>query len=61
MRVHTLIITGLMAGVYSSILDGMEEDYGLHSFVSALIVTLLTILTGLLHHRHSNKGKNNIV
>ncbi|WP_449539690.1 hypothetical protein [Ferdinandcohnia sp. Marseille-Q9671] len=43
-----LILTALMAGIYSGILDGVEANYGLSHFVSASILILLTFMTGYL-------------
>ncbi|UXH45114.1 hypothetical protein [Rossellomorea vietnamensis] len=51
MRISTFILTGLLAGIYSSVLDGIEQDYSLNSYFSAFILALLTIGTGLLLHR----------
>ncbi|PFG06401.1 hypothetical protein [Bacillus sp. es.034] len=51
MRISTFILTGILAGIYSSVLDGLEQDYSLNSFFSAFILALLTIGTGLLLHR----------
>ncbi|MDM5333886.1 hypothetical protein QUF56_11665 [Ureibacillus composti] len=47
MRMRNLIFTGILAGIYSAILDGFEENYGLHYIVSAVILTVLTIITAL--------------
>ncbi|MCR8847474.1 hypothetical protein NQ095_03575 [Rossellomorea sp. SC111] len=58
MRVRTFILTGIMAGIYSSVLDGFEQDYSLNSFFSAFILALLTIGTGLLLHRLPLKEKS---
>ena len=41
-----LILTAVMAGIYSGVLDGVEEDYGLNNIVSAFILILLTYITG---------------
>ncbi|CAN7399516.1 hypothetical protein [Rossellomorea sp. LjRoot5] len=51
MRISTFILTGILAGIYSSVLDGFEQDYNLNSIFSAFLLTLLTIGTGLLLHR----------
>ncbi|MBW3114643.1 hypothetical protein KYJ26_22485 [Bacillus sp. MCCB 382] len=58
MRIHTLILTGIMAGIYSSILDGIEQDYSFNTVLSACTLTVSTIVTGLLLHRFLNKEKN---
>lgn len=56
LRTSTYILTGILAGIYSAILDGFEQDYGLNPITSALIITVSTILTGyLLHKIGSNK------
>ncbi|KPL60144.1 hypothetical protein AM506_08820 [Rossellomorea vietnamensis] len=57
MRISTFL-TGIMAGIYSSVLDGFEQDYSLNSFFSAFILALLTIGTGLLLHRLPLKEKS---
>jgi hypothetical protein len=55
MRVDKIILTGLMAGIYSGILDGIEQDYGLNQIGSAVILSVLTITTGYLLHRMGRK------
>lgn len=55
MQVDKIILTGLMAGIYSGILDGIEQDYGLNHIGSALILTVLTIATGYLLHKIGRK------
>ncbi|MGM0901559.1 MAG: hypothetical protein ACQEXB_10745 [Bacillota bacterium] len=55
MRVDKLILTGVMAGIYSGILDGLEQEYGLNYIASALIITILTITTGYLLHKVRRK------
>ena len=47
MRIRNLIFTGILAGIYSAILDGIEQNYGIHYIVSAVILTVLTIITAL--------------
>ncbi|WP_156030025.1 hypothetical protein [Rossellomorea vietnamensis] len=54
MRISTFILTGILAGIYSSVLDGFEQDYSLNSLYSAFILALLTIGTGLLLHSLSS-------
>lgn len=57
MRVDKMILTGIMAGIYSGLLDGFEADYGLNHILSAFILTILTITTGFLLHKI---GKNDM-
>lgn len=59
MRMNTIILTGIMAGIYSSILDGIEQDYSFNHHLSACILTLSTIVTGILLHRFLNEEENN--
>ena len=46
-----LILTAVMAGIYSSVLDGVEEDYGLNNIVSAFILIMLTYITGYILYK----------
>ena len=46
-----LILTAVMAGIYSGVLDGVEEDYGLNNIVSAFILILLTYITGYILYK----------
>jgi hypothetical protein len=55
MRIDKLILTGIMAGVYSGILDGLEQGYGLNELTSALIIAVLTITTGCILHISGRK------
>ncbi|WP_175990544.1 hypothetical protein [Bacillus sp. Marseille-Q1617] len=48
MRTISLILTAIMAGVYSGILDGFEEGRGLAPFASVLILIMMTFSTALL-------------
>lgn len=57
MRIDKLILTGIMAGVYSGILDGFEQDYRLNHIASAFILTFLTIITGYLIHKINRNEK----
>jgi hypothetical protein len=57
MRIDKLILTGIMAGIYSGILDGFEQDYGLNHIISAIILTWLTIITGYLLHKIGRNEK----
>ena len=57
MRTDKLILTGIIAGIYSGILDSFEQDYGLNHIASAFIITFLTITTGYLLHKI---GRNEI-
>lgn len=41
-----MILIAIMAGIYSGILDGVENHYGLHSLVSTCLLILLTYITG---------------
>ena len=49
MRTDKLILTGLMVGVYSGILDGFEQNYRLNHIASAFILMVLTIITGYFY------------
>lgn len=56
MRIEKIILMGTLVGVFSGILDGYEQDYGLNHITSAIILTLLTITTGYIIHKFgSNK------
>lgn len=59
MRMNKLILTGIMAGIYSGILDGFEQDYGLNHIASAFIITVLTIITGYFLHRIGRNDNKN--
>ena len=45
-------MTGIMAGIYSGILDVFEQDYGLNHIASVFILTVLTIITGYRYFLH---------
>ena len=60
MRIDKLILTGIMAGVYSTILDGFEQDYGLNYIVGAFILTFLTIITGYFVHKIGRNEKKSV-
>lgn len=58
MRPYVFILTGIMAGIYFSILDGLEQDYGFnHHFSSAVILTILTIITGYFIYKIGRRKK----
>jgi hypothetical protein len=46
-----IILIGILAGIFSSILNDLEEIYGLNHIVSDLILTITIILTGYLLHK----------
>ncbi|RIW29177.1 hypothetical protein D3H55_19475 [Bacillus salacetis] len=50
-----IIILAIMAGVYSGILDGIEAETGMNSIGSALILVLVTFLTGYLLFKFKRK------
>ncbi|WHY85752.1 hypothetical protein QNH39_24625 [Neobacillus novalis] len=58
MRTDKLIFMGVMAGIYSFLLDGYEQDYGLNSILSGCILTVLTIITGYLLHKFGRNKKS---
>ncbi|MGM0852710.1 MAG: hypothetical protein ACQEWI_08875 [Bacillota bacterium] len=41
-----IILTAIMAEIYSGILDGVENHYGLNKLASTFILILLTYVTG---------------
>jgi hypothetical protein len=43
-----IILLAILAGIYSGVLDGIEAKTGMNSMGSALILVLLTFLTGYL-------------
>ncbi|NQD67720.1 hypothetical protein HP456_17560 [Bacillus haikouensis] len=48
MRTSSIILTAIMAGIYSGILDGFEESRGLAPVASILILIILTFSTGVI-------------
>ncbi|WP_404328650.1 hypothetical protein [Mesobacillus maritimus] len=59
MRIDKLILTGIMVGICSGILDGLGQEYALNSYLaSALMTTILTITTGYLLHRTERNNNN---
>ncbi|MGE6753775.1 hypothetical protein ACQKFO_10020 [Rossellomorea sp. NPDC071047] len=46
-----LMLTAIMAGIYSGILDGVESHYGLNKLVSAFVLILVTFITGYALYR----------
>ncbi|WP_066070442.1 hypothetical protein [Neobacillus soli] len=57
MRIDKLILTGILAGIYSFLLDGFEQDYGLNHILSSFVLMILTIITGYLLHRFGRNKK----
>jgi hypothetical protein len=51
MRTSSILLTAIMAGIYSGILDGFEESNGLAPFASVFILIFLTFITALLFKR----------
>lgn len=50
-----LILTAVMVGIYSGVLDSVEEDYGINNIVSAFILILLTYFTGYILYKMGRK------
>jgi hypothetical protein len=48
MRTSSIILTAIMAGIYSGVLDGFEENWGLSPIASVLILIVMTLCTGLI-------------
>ncbi|MBH9965668.1 hypothetical protein A6P54_13815 [Bacillus sp. MKU004] len=48
MRTGSIILTAIMAGVYSGILDVFEESRGLTPIISALLLIIMTFGTAIL-------------
>jgi hypothetical protein len=48
MRTSSILLTAIMAGIYSGILDGFEESKGLAPFASVFILIFMTFSTALL-------------
>ncbi|MCA1055872.1 hypothetical protein LCM10_12815 [Rossellomorea aquimaris] len=46
-----IILTAILAGIYSGILDGIQQKSDLNASGSALILVLLTSLSGYLLYR----------
>lgn len=46
-----IILTAIMAGVYSGILDGVESHYGLNKLASAFVLIVVTFITGYTLYR----------
>lgn len=63
LRIDKLILTGIMAGIYSVNKDGFEQNYGLNHHPRAFTLTFLTILTGYLLHKidHNEKKPNFLI
>jgi phage shock protein PspC (stress-responsive transcriptional regulator) len=51
MSTSKIILTAIMAGIYSGILNNFEVDSGLTRIASILIVVILTFITGYLLNR----------
>jgi hypothetical protein len=43
-----IILIGILAGIFSSILNDLEENYGFNHFASDCFITILIILIGYL-------------
>ncbi len=54
-----ILLTAILAGIYSSILNNYEEDFGLNRIVSILSLMILTFITGYLLFRIGKKNKEN--
>jgi hypothetical protein len=50
-----LILIAVLAGIYSGILDQIEESFGLQNFVSILILVLLIYSTGVILYKTQEK------
>jgi hypothetical protein len=48
MRTSNIILTAIVAGIYSGILDGFEESRGLAPITSVFILIIMTFSTALL-------------
>jgi hypothetical protein len=55
MRTSNIILTAIMAGIYSGILDGFEENSGLSPIASVLILIILIFSTALLFKKVLSK------
>ncbi|MEL3974486.1 hypothetical protein AAEO50_19525 [Rossellomorea oryzaecorticis] len=51
MRTSNIILTAIMAGIYSGILDGFEENRGLAPIASVLILIIMTFSTSFLFNK----------
>jgi hypothetical protein len=57
MRTSSIILTAIMAGIYSGILDGFEASRGLAPVASILILIILTFSTGVILNKILRSGK----
>jgi uncharacterized membrane protein YbjE (DUF340 family) len=51
-----LILIAVLAGIYSGILDQIEESFGLKNIVSTLILVLLIFSTGVILYKTEEKN-----
>lgn len=55
MGIARIMIIAIMAGMYSGILDGFQQRYGLNPILSHMILIVLIFATGLLLYKTAKK------
>ena len=54
-----IILIAVLAGIYSGVLDSVEEYYRLNNFLSSFFLILLTYITGFILYKIGTKKKQN--
>ena len=52
-----IILIAVLAGIYSGVLDSVENIYGLNNFASAFILIFLTYITGYILYKMGRTEK----
>ena len=52
-----IILIAVLAGIYSGVLDNVEENYRLNNFLSSFFLILLTYITGSILYKIGRKEK----
>ncbi|WP_394238427.1 hypothetical protein [Niallia oryzisoli] len=61
MKLHKILLLTILAGIYSSILNQFEEDFGINRLICNVTLSLAIFLTGLIFYRIDRKAdKSNI-
>ena len=56
-----IILIAVLAGIYSGVLDSVEENYRLNNFLSSFFLILLTYITGFILYKIGRKRKSRMI
>ncbi len=55
MSIGKIILLGILAGIYSGILNELEGNYGINRFTSILLLSLLIVISGYILNKVGSK------